>query len=226
MSEGDMECSSSSDSELDSVQRLEKGDDTVADLMRHEGRETVDNLNDGLGDIDTKASKLMRTNIVLTGLLLSGFSFASNSDSIDASPFVNSFSISGITVLVTSVVAAGVTYTASESRVGVSPATIREFVNAGLERDEAERGVAKAYARWIEINRRANVKNAFYISITVLLVLVSVILLSTAVFVGAFSDVLSASSRIAIWLVVLASIVTVGWIADVKGDYEEWREYE
>ena len=194
-------------------------------LMHNEGRKTVDNLNAGLSDIDTKASKLMRANIVLTGLLLSGFSFASNSDSIDASPFVNSFSIGGILVLVASIIAAGVTYTASESRVGVSPVTIRNFTEANLERSEVDRGLAKAYARWIEINRRANVKNAFYISITILLVLASVILLSASVFVGAFDDSFTSGLRGIVWLAALSSIVAVGRISDIKGDYEQWKQY-
>ena len=141
-------------------------------LMHNEGRKTVDNLNAGLSDIDTKASKLMRANIVLTGLLLSGFSFASNSDSIDTSPFVNSFSIGGI-----------------------------------------------------EINRRANVKNAFYIGITILLVLASVILLSASVFVGAFDNSFTSGLPGIVWLVALSSIVAIGRMSDIKGDYEQWKQY-
>ena len=201
------------------------GENTVAVLMRQEGRQTVDNLNNGLSDIDTKASKLMRANIVLAGLLLSAFSFASKSNDINASPFINSFSISGIVVLVASIVAAGITYTATESRVGVSPRTINEFLNSDLERVEAERGLAKAYARWVEINRRANVENAFYISITILFAIASVILLSIAVFVGTLADSITRYSRFGVWLVALLLITGVGWIADVQQDYEEWKKH-
>lgn len=201
------------------------GKNTVAVLMRREGRKTMNNLNSGLNDIDTKASKLMRANIVLAGLLLSAFSFASKSNTIDASPFINSFSISGIVVLVASIVAAGITYTATKSRVGVSSRTIKTFVNSDLEQTEVERGLAKAYARWIKINRQANVENAFYITLTVLLAIASVILLSISVFVGTFTDSITGYSRIGIWVVSLILITSVGWIADVKRDYKEWKEY-
>lgn len=201
------------------------GENTVAVLMRKEGRQTIDDLNSGLSDIDTKASKLMRANIVLAGLLLSAFSFASESNDIDASPFINSFSISGIVVLVASIVAAGITYTATKSRVGVSSRTIETFVNSDLEQVEVERGLAKAYARWIEINRQANVENAFYITLTVLLAITSVILLSISVFVGTFTDSITGYSRLGVWVVSLILIASVGWIADVQRDYEEWKEH-
>ncbi len=147
MSEDELDSDASRQSSTTSTYGPPIGEDNIATLMRREGRQTVDNLNNGLSDIDTKASKLMRANIVLAGLLLSGFSFASKSNTIEATPFVNSFSISGIVVLVSSIVAAGITYTATESRVGISPQTIQTFVTSDLEQSEVDRGLAKAYAR-------------------------------------------------------------------------------
>lgn len=226
MSEDESQSDANNQSSTMSSYRPPLGEDSIATLMRREGRQTVDNLNSGLSDIDTKASKLMRTNIVLAGLLLSGFSFASKSNSIEATPFVNSFSISGIAVLVGSIVAAGVTYTGTESRVGVSPQTIQSFVSSDLKQSEVDRGLAKAYARWITINRRANIKNAFYISVTTLLVLTAVILLSVAVFVGAFSGFFSTPLHLGAWFIVLVLVGIIGSISNVRRDYEEWKNVD
>lgn len=192
--------------------------------MRREGRQTVDNLNSGLSNIDTKASKLMRVNIVVAGLLLSAFSFASKSPHINVESFINSFSISGLVVLVSSIVAAGSTYSAAESRVGVSSDTIRKLVTSNIDQTEVDRGLAKAYARWIDINRRANVKNAFYLSITILLVLASVVLLSIGVFVGTVGTSLSGYLRLGLWILTFVVIACVGSIADVRREYEAWTK--
>lgn len=192
--------------------------------MRREGRQTVDNLNSGLSTIDTKASKLMRANIVVAGLLLSTFSFASKSPHVNVESFINSFSISGLAVLVTSIIAAGSTYSAAESRVGVSSETIRKLVTSDIDQTEVDRGLAKAYARWIDINRRANVKNAFYLSITILLVLTSVVLLSVGVFAGIVGTSLSVHHRLGLWILTVVVIACVGSITDVRREYESWTK--
>lgn len=200
------------------------GEDEVAVLMRREGRQTVDNLNSGLSTIDTKASKLMRANIVVAGLLLSTFSFASKSPHVNVESFINSFSISGLVVLVTSIIAAGSTYSAAESRVGVSSETIRKLVTSDIDQTEVDRGLAKAYARWIDINRRANIKNAFYLSITILLVLTSVVLLSVGVFAGIVGTSLSVHHRLGLWILTVVVIACVGSTTDVRREYESWTK--
>jgi hypothetical protein len=123
MSEDDSTLDGNCDARRKSLSDSVAGKDEVAVLMRYEARQTVDNLNSGLTDIDAKASKLMRMNIIVAGLLLSALSFAAKSANVGVEPFINPFSISGLVVLVTSIVAAGSTYSAAESRVGISAET-------------------------------------------------------------------------------------------------------
>lgn len=205
--------------------QLPDGADEVAVLMREEGRLTVDRLNQGLGDIETKASKLMRTNLVLVGLLLSAFSVASRSQSIDPSPFLNSFTAVGVLALVGSTIGAGVTYTSTESRVGISPEVIYGFVGTDLDPAEVESGLAKAYARWIAVNRRANVENAFFATVTTLLVLAAVVLIATGTMVGTHVELFSGVTRQVLWIPVVLFVVAVGHISGARDDYRKWRRY-
>jgi len=218
MSEDDSTLDGNCDARRKSLSDSVAGKDEVAVLMRYEGRQTVDNLNSGLTDIDAKASKLMRMNIIVAGLLLSALSFAAKSANVGVEPFINSFSISGLVVLVTSIVAAGSTYSAAGSRVGISAETIQKFVTSDLEQTEVDRGLAKAYARWIDTNRRANVKNAFYLSVTILFVLASVVLFSVGASVGIAGGSLPTHLRFSIWILTIVTIACIGWITDVRRD--------
>lgn len=201
------------------------GEDEVAVLMCIEGRRTVHNQNRQQSEMDTKASRLMRANLVLVGLILSGFSLAAKSDGIATAPFLNSFAITGVCLLVSSVVVAGVTYTATESRVGVSHTTVRHVVNADVDRAAAERGLAKAYARWIEVNRRSNVRNAFYATGAILLVLAAVVFLVAGAVAGAFSGRLSVGAHLALWTLTATVVAGIGWLSGIRDDYREWRAY-
>lgn len=215
--------------ELDAIEY--EGDGQLLTELREEARETVDAQRATLNDIDTKASKILRLNIVLIGVLVSAVSIVAQvgpgSDSgLDAvGQFVNVYSGAGIAALVLSTAFAAMTYTASELDVGVSSDNLTELLRADFTRREAELLLVKNYIVRINFNRSTNVRNIPLIQTTILLVVVAVVSLSLSVYEAVIGPVPP-------WLP-LVGVLFVGVLAYMSGlytqtkralrDFNEWR---
>lgn len=151
--------------------------------LREEARETVTAQRETLNDIDTKASRILRLNIALIGILVSVLSIAgqiapgSESGLASVAPFVNVYTEVGIGSLVLSTAFAAMTYTASELDVGVSSENLTDLLRADFSRDEAEELLVKNYIMRINFNRSTNVRNIPLIQLTIILVVVAIVLL-------------------------------------------------
>ncbi|WP_136686905.1 hypothetical protein [Halorhabdus amylolytica] len=124
------------------------GNDKNLFELREEARETVDAQRDTLDDIDTKASRILRLNIALIGILVSVLSIGTQlgSDSAGFSgidPFVNVYTGFGVGSLILSTTFAALTYTASELDVGISSENLTELLKADFSRKEMEELLVK-----------------------------------------------------------------------------------
>lgn len=207
------------------------GDPEQLAMLRAEARETVDAQRETLTDIDTKASKILRLNIALIGILISVLSIAvqfgpgSETGFGNVEPLVNVYAMIGIGALVLSTAFAAMTYTASELDVGVSSENLTGLLKSDFEQQETEELLIKNYITRINFNRSTNVRNIPLIQLTILLIVVAIVSFSLGLYQAAVGFV-------PLWLR-LASILLLGVVVLVSGlptqasaairDLREWR---
>ena len=145
-------------------------------------RTTLDKQVEWLHEIDDKAMRTLRFNVLLLGLLVPGYSMAVRHGT--ASRLADFYSIDtalGISCLVASTALAGLTYTASSIDVGVSADDVRVARRARIPDRAAFDALVSSHAEWIRTNRRTILWNSFFVTITVLLLIYGVVFLSLGV---------------------------------------------
>jgi len=207
------------------------GDPEQLAELRSEARETVDAQRETLNDIDTKASKILRLNVALIGILISVLSIAiqvgpdSETGLGNVAPFVNLYTEIGLGALVLSTAFAAMTYTASELDVGVSSENLTGLLEADFTREETEELLVKNYVTRINFNRSTNLRNIPLIQLTIVLIVSAIVSFA----LGLYQSV---SDPVPIWLL-LSSIALLGSVVWVSGlvtqirraidDLREWR---
>jgi hypothetical protein len=164
------------------------GDLNLLRELRDEARETVEGQRETLSDIDTKASRVLRLNLILLGVLVSVVSIAAQTEPSGdqpmaaVQPFVNVYMKAGIASLVLSTLFAGITYTASELDVGVSSENLLAVLDAPSSTKTVEELLVKNYIMRINFNRSSNIRNIPLVQATILLVLIAMVLISLGVY--------------------------------------------
>ncbi|WP_277543834.1 hypothetical protein [Haloarcula laminariae] len=164
----------------------ESDDIDILQIAHDEAHRTVDNQIQTLDDIDAKAARILRLNIVLLGVILTGLSVASPAQGAGNAPvvyadFANSYSIAGICFLLLSTGVAAVTYTASSLTAGVGPNDLVQMVENDYTDTQNLEGLVSSYSNWVEYNYRVNAKNAPLGTLTLLLLIVAMASLSLGV---------------------------------------------
>ena len=197
---------------VDTDRERELDPETIA-VAREELQRTFDYQVERLQEIDAKAIEILKANLLLIGLVVTGGSIVFQTD-IDVMAFVNLFTIAGALLLLASTGLAGVTYTASNLRGGVDSdavevalASARADPSARGERGGFEERLLRSYGRWIEYNARVTAVNDMFATITVLMVIASFVYVSAGIAAGAVgpSTVVSVLS-----FVVLTAVL--GWL--------------
>ncbi|GAA0719178.1 hypothetical protein J2744_001621 [Halorubrum trapanicum] len=199
--------------------------------LRAEARETVDAQQKVLDDIDTKASRILRLNVAVIGILISVLSIGTQvgtdagSSLGNVEPFVNIYTQAGIGALVLSTAFAAMTYTASELDVGVSSENLTGLLKADFSREEAEALLVKNYIMRINFNRSTNIRNIPLVQLTIVFLVTAIV----AFVVGFYRGI---EGTVPIWIGVIA-VVLIGGVVFVSGlvtqthraikDFREWR---
>jgi uncharacterized membrane protein YozB (DUF420 family) len=150
-----------------------------------EGRRTIDKQNEILNNIDDKAARILRINLVIVGLILTGLSVATGTES-QTDPvqevlpdIINVYTELGLLALLLSTGVAALTYTASALRIGVTGGSLRRIVFEGDTPDRKRlRGLTRSYSKWIEQNYRTNAYNAPFATLTLIFLVYAVVLLT------------------------------------------------
>ncbi|OLZ41309.1 hypothetical protein A6E15_10055 [Natrinema saccharevitans] len=207
------------------------GDVEMLSDLRAEARETVNSQRKTLNDIDTKASKILRLNITLIGILVSVLSIAAQNDSGSdttfsaAEPFVNTPMKIGIGSLVISTAFAAVTYTASELDVGVSSDNLTALLQAEFSQEDVEELLVKNHIARINFNRSTNIRNIPLIQLTIIFVVSSVVFFALGIYdavIGPLPKWLSAAALIVLICVTVVSGLPMQLVRAVR-DIREWR---
>lgn len=167
---------------------------SVLKSVCEESREVVDDQVELIGDIDDKAIRTFRINIVLLGLILTAISIfvryqAGSKDStsvgsdpvmsqsVDVFQFINIHTKGGMILLLISIAFAGFTYTYTSVKSGIDTAGIEITFEEGYDEKAFYNRLAEGYHEWIAENSFSIQVNAFLFTCTVLLTLNSVFLI-------------------------------------------------
>jgi len=166
-----------------SVEPASADSDTVStsEITRDELRTTFEYQVQRLGEIDSKAIEILKANLLLIGLVVTGGSVLIQTE-LPVGTFVNLFTVSGGLLLLVSTGLAAVTYTASNLRGGLDSEAVEAAVDA--DSDEFETQLLRSYAQWIEYNARVTAVNDLLATITVLLVFVAFVYVIAGIAVG------------------------------------------
>lgn len=199
----------------------------ITTIAREEAHRTVDNQIQTLNDIDTKAARILRINLVLLSITLTGFSITINlqsSQETKSAPLhvvdlVNGYTLAGLVLLLLSTAVAGITYTASSLRIGMNPRDLRDVLDNQYSDRQNLDGLVSSYASWIQYNYEINAKNAPLGTMTILLLIYAM----TALALGVKA---AATEGVEWWLAVISVFLLTGmtWTTGIWGQLRRyWR---
>lgn len=203
-----------------------RGDASTLTVLRSEADETVDRQLDALADIDDKASRMLRLNVLLVGVVVSALSIASRLDVHPESggpvigQFRNIYVELAIASFVLSTALAAVTYTATEYDVGISAENAMELLGAELSAETVETLLVKNYVVRINFNRSVNIRNIPLVTATIVFAVTGVILFT----LGTYKAIVGPVSW---WLLsgAMALIVAMVFVSGLPTQtYRAWRD--
>lgn len=192
----------------------------IVKISREEAHRVIDNQVQTLNDIDDKAARLLRINLVLLGIILTGISLAvdtgTGSDSLQVvSDLYNTYTIGGVVMLLLSTGVAAVTYTSSSLQAGVSANDLRMFLDNDFDDRTNLEGLVEGYAEWIEYNYEVNAKNAPLGTLTLLLLIFAM----TSLALGVYRAIAGGPDIAMLAVLALLSVVVIyftGFIGQIR----------
>ena len=208
-----------------------EGDAGTLTALRDEANLTVERQLDALADIDDKASRMLRLNALVVGVVVSALSIASElADPSGAGvpvleQFRNGYVELGLASLVLSTALAAMTYTVTEYDGGVSAENVKRLLRLELPLDEVGVILVKNYAARINFNRSSNLRNIPLITATIVFAVTGVVCFSLGVYQAAIRPVP--------WWLATGAILVVGAVVYASGlvrqtrraiqDVREWQ---
>lgn len=190
-----------------------------ARLARKEGRQTIENQTDTVSDIDDKAIRLFRVNLVIAGILATGLSIVVSADAATYGTLLTPYTFVGVAGLFLSTVFAGLTYTSTAMKIGVDPEAIRESILTDrYDYDLVEEEIALNYAEMIQYNYEKNASNVLLFTLTLLSAIWALVYFGIAVL-----DIYASNGiHPAFNVPVVTSLLIVGKFSGISGTTERW----
>ena len=149
-----------------------------ARIARKEARETINEQTETLSDIDGKAIRIFRINLIVTSILIAGLSIAVSSDQTSYDTFITIYTTFALFLMFLSMILAAMTYTSTSSRIGIAKNTIRDSIlNQDYDLDLVEEEIAYSYGDMIRYNYKRNASNALLFTLTLLTTVGSILYL-------------------------------------------------
>lgn len=147
-----------------------------------EARHTMDQQIEKIHREDQKAVKIFRVNLLILGVLISGFSISVQSPEISPNSFVNAHTTIGLFTMILSTLIAAMAYTSSNFEMGVKPEVIekaREMEN-GAFYDR----LTEEYSTWVRSNKGVHEFNAVAITLAMIFATSGLILFMGGFYIG------------------------------------------
>ncbi len=209
----------------------EQMDVATFEITHSELKATFEYQVQRLQEIDNKAIEILKANLLLIGIVVTGGSILIQTE-LDLAVFLNIFTIFGGVLLLASTGLAAVTYTASNLRGGLDADAVETAIKVNTLRDKSfqsehdfEKQLLRSYSRWIEYNTRVTAANDILATITVLLVFVAFVYVVAGVAIGALG--LTFSATVVVFLITTLFMTGFMWIVyhmdHLDTDTEDWE---
>jgi hypothetical protein len=193
----------------------------ILKIAREEAHRTIDKQVDTLDDIDNKAAQILRLNLLLLSIILTGFSIIASDDGLNSMTadggVVNLFLICGIISIIASTTVAAFTYTVSNKKSGMSGRDIADILESDYSPEKDLKDIVEGYSVWMQMNFKMNTINAPLGTTVLLLLIYGIILLTVGVYHAFINQVA--------WYVTLAVLVVLGLITWRSGIISQIKRY-
>ncbi|MFB6225313.1 MAG: hypothetical protein ABEI13_02550 [Candidatus Paceibacteria bacterium] len=187
----------------------------MLEITREEAHRTVDQQLQTLNDVDTKAIKILRLNLVLLSIILTGLSIVSSGLRSDESvarilyiQLHNIYTFTGLLSIIVSTSLAALTYTTSSMRSGLSGKDISSILYNNNSDKENLYGIVGSYSEWIQQNFRTNTRNAPLGTATIIFLVYGIVLLAVGVYDTVTSGIMWYESALVIFSISIFTIQT------------------
>ena len=184
-----------------------------------EARKTIDHQIQSLDDMDSKAVRILRLNVLVLGLLLTGLSIASPADGISLSYLDSAYLFVGLGCIFASTAFAALTYTASEFYPGVDADDLNTIIFEDFTRRELNIVLSNSYAEWIEFNDETNIRNVPLSTATSLCLVAGIAYIG----LGVYDSLIGSISVYQEWSVHLIIVVMAVWADFPVQVYRWWK---
>ncbi|MDZ7730979.1 MAG: hypothetical protein U5K37_08775 [Natrialbaceae archaeon] len=194
--------------------------------LREEAHRTVEGQRATLDEMDEKAIKILRVNVIVLGVIVSLLSLTGPSgpvtdDGSIASAVVSGYTAGGVVSIIASTLFATLTYTMSNVDIGINQENIISIIQADVDVRETELLLCKNYASRINFNRSTMIRQMPLVQLTVLLFYLSVILFGLALYHG-LGGTISHPVHIVVGLLVVCIVGAVGLPQQLYRALHDW----
>ncbi|MEZ3116196.1 hypothetical protein RYH80_09750 [Halobaculum sp. MBLA0147] len=207
------ESDGSSDTEID-----------ILEIAREEAHRTIDQQVSTLNDIDTKAAKILRLNLILLSISLTGFSVVGSSRlsgiTTGAPQSGSGFVVAGFVSILVSTALAALTYTASSMREGLSGRDLNSLLYGEYTDREKLYGIVDSYSEWAQVNFKTNTKNAPLGTATVSFLVYGIVCLAVGVY-----GILSSGVPLWMTFLVICALLIYTWRTGIVGQLRRYWRY-
>lgn len=147
-------------------------------IVCEEARYTLNQQIERIEQADQKAISLLRMNFLIAGIIVSSLMLIETFNEMSISDFGNIWAIAGVTGLVFSTILASMTYSSSGYDIGIGPPMIDKTLEGEYDcRGDLDERLSELYKSWLSHNKKIGRANAYFITISILLVIDSMIFL-------------------------------------------------
>lgn len=188
----------------------------ICQRICEEARDTLDQQIYRNEQVDQKALGIFRLNLLLMGLILTIFTLIVDTD-VQQERFISGWSIGALVLLLISTIFAAMTYTSTSYDVGISTDMIEDSEYGRFDSTTSlEHDLRDMYHEALAHNNKVGQFNAYFITISIVGLLDSIILFTGAIGIG-FSEYHNTTASTGLFILTLigfAALDLLIWKAD------------
>lgn len=185
------------------------------ELVCQEARHTLNQQIRRIDKADQKAISLLRVNLLLAGIIISFLTLAEGLDGIEATNFLNIWSIFGVILLFLSLIMSAMTYTSSGYEIGISPKMMGKVEGGTYATStDFQNRLISLYEGWLRNNGQIARCNAYFITVSLLLAIDSVIFLIGGMVTGSLNtqgEIINYLAFAAVIIFVIPANLAIWW---------------
>lgn len=146
-----------------------------------ESRSVIDHQVQTFNDVDSKAARTFRLDVILLGLMVTALTFVLRTDPVTIDPYLNPYTAWGVISLEISFIAAIVVYSSTRIQTGVGPNDIGRLISRRYSERDWLILLLRSTSQWMRFNERQQAWNGLLLSVSHAALVLAVLLLSVGI---------------------------------------------